>query len=93
MTNEEAIKIITGIMNNYHTDTVMNRRIDEALSAAMQALTAEPVKYGSWIFGETKGHSWMKCSECCVSQSGQTATFTYCPNCGADMQKGESEKK
>lgn len=49
------------------------------------AVEAEPVKHGHWIFGNTKGHSWMKCSECCVSQNGQTATFTYCPNCGAKM--------
>ena len=41
---------------------------------------------GEWIFGETMGHSWMKCSNCCVSQSGQTATFSFCPNCGADMR-------
>ena len=54
--------------------------------------SAEPIKHGRWIFGETKGHSWMKCSECCVSQSGQTATFTYCPNCGADMRGRENDK-
>ena len=45
------------------------------------------VRHGEWIFGETQGHSWMKCSECLVSQSGQTATFSYCPNCGAKMRK------
>ena len=53
---------------------------------------AEPVRHGHWIFGETMGHSWMKCSECCVSQSGQTATFTYCPNCGAKMDEDEVEE-
>jgi len=53
----------------------------------MRELGYEPVKHGHWIFGETMGHSWMKCSECCVSQSGQTATFTYCPNCGARMER------
>lgn len=42
-------------------------------------------KTGNWIFGETMGHSWMKCSECCKSQDGQTLCFTYCPNCGAKM--------
>lgn len=46
------------------------------------------VRHGKWIFGQTMGHSWMKCSECCVSQDGQTATFTYCPNCGAKMDGG-----
>ena len=43
-------------------------------------------KTGKWIFGETLGHSWMKCSECCKSQDGQTLCFTYCPNCGAKME-------
>lgn len=52
------------------------------------AADVEKVKHGRWIFGQTMGHSWMKCSECCVSQGGQTATFTYCPNCGAKMDGG-----
>lgn len=43
-----------------------------------------------WIFGSAMGHSYMKCSECCVSQSGQTACFAYCPNCGSYMS-GEVE--
>lgn len=47
----------------------------------------DSAKHGHWIFGETMGHSWMKCSECCISQSGQTLTFTYCPNCGAKMDE------
>ena len=47
-------------------------------------------KTAHWVFGNTMGHSWMKCSECCVSQSGQTGCWTYCPNCGAEM-KGETE--
>ena len=49
------------------------------------------VKHSRWIFGQTMGHSWMKCSECCVSQGGQTATFTYCPNCGAKMDGGADD--
>jgi hypothetical protein len=52
-------------------------------------IDAEPIRHGHWIFGQTMGHSWMKCSECCVSQGGQTATFTYCPNCGAKMDEVE----
>ena len=46
-----------------------------------------PVKHAHWIYGETMGHSWMKCSECCKSQDGQTACFSYCPNCGAIMDE------
>ena len=48
-------------------------------------IEAEPVRHGKWIFGETKGHSWMKCNQCLKSQSGHTACFAYCPDCGAKM--------
>ena len=59
---------------------------------AMPTIAAEPVKHGRWIFGSSNSSSWMKCSLCCKSQSGQTATFSYCPNCGARMDaKPESE--
>jgi hypothetical protein len=50
--------------------------------------SAQPVRHGKWIFGSTLGHSWMKCSECCVSQDGQTLCFSYCPNCGTRMDGG-----
>lgn len=50
-----------------------------------------PERKGHWIFGHTLGHSWMKCSECLVSQDGQTACFSYCPNCGARMVKEGEE--
>ena len=72
----------------HHKTDIQHEALKEALDR-VPTVEAEPVKYGSWIFGETKGHSWMKCSECCVSQSGQTATFTYCPNCGAKMDEVE----
>lgn len=62
--------------------------LDSGLFNEMKARwSGETVKHGHWIFGQTMGHSWMKCSECCVSQGGQTATFTYCPNCGAKMDE------
>ena len=53
---------------------------------------AVPVRHGKWIFGSTLGHSWMKCSECCVSQDGQTLCFSYCPNCGAKMDEERKEE-
>ena len=53
---------------------------------------AVPVRHGKWIFGSTLGHSWMKCSECCVSQDGQTLCFSYCPNCGAKMDGERKEQ-
>ena len=42
---------------------------------------------GHWVFGSSNGHSWMKCSQCLVSQDGQTACFSFCPNCGASMEE------
>ena len=42
---------------------------------------------GHWVFGNTTGHSWMKCSNCCVSQDGQNGCWSYCPNCGASMEE------
>lgn len=60
------------------------RTIDDALAL----LKEQPVKTAHWVFGETMGHSWMKCSNCCVSQSGQTACWSFCPNCGANMSEG-----
>ena len=56
-------------------------------------IEAEPVKSGRWIFGSSNTSSWMKCSVCCKSQSGQTATFSYCPNCGAKMQTEPPESE
>lgn len=44
-------------------------------------------KRAHWVFGSTMGHNWMKCSNCLVSQIGQTATFSYCPNCGVEMSE------
>ena len=60
--------------------------------ASAPVADVEPVRHGRWIWGDTMGHSWMKCSECLVSQSGQTLCFTYCPNCGANMDEGAGEK-
>ncbi len=40
-----------------------------------------------WVFGSTKGHSWMKCSNCLHSHEWQTAIFNYCPICGARMSE------
>ena len=62
---------------------------DKLWAAAYERGKAEAVRHGHWIFGNTLGHSWMKCSECLVSQNGQTATYTYCPNCGARMDEVE----
>jgi hypothetical protein len=71
---------------NEHTLMEFCERIEDA-----PTVDAEPVKHGHWIFGHTLGHSWMKCSECLVSQAGQTACFSYCPSCGAKMDVSDTD--
>lgn len=51
--------------------------------------TVKPVRHGKWIFESICGHAVMTCSECLKVQSGQTLCFTYCPNCGARMDKDD----
>lgn len=86
MTREEAMQILREMQPKFaRYDREVRQQI--AIRMAIQALKEQ--KVGHWIFGETMGHSWMKCSECCVSQDGQTACFTYCPNCGAKMEGAE----
>lgn len=89
MTREEAIKIIMGVMDNYHVDTMINKRIDDTLSVAIQALKAEP-KHGRWIFTPTTGK--YRCSACEKEDKivpWGKPPFNYCPNCGADMREVE----
>ena len=77
-------------LNAKHEDIGYEKGYRDGYAEALEVtVDAEPVRHGYWILGQTMGHSWMKCSECCVSQDGQTATFTYCPNCGAKMREVE----
>ncbi len=64
--------IDVGIVNAHHDREVLQE-------------VRKTLKTGQWVFGNTMGHDWMKCSNCCVSQSGWTSCWTYCPNCGAYM--------
>ena len=55
------------------------------------AADVRPVVRGHWeIVTGSNGKEYMVCSECRVSQT-LTGTFSYCPNCGADMRGGEEE--
>ena len=87
MTNKEAIVWLKECKEHYGE---YHEMCDEALDIAIKALEERP--QGEWIFGSTLGHGWMKCSNCCVSQSGQTLCWSFCPNCGADM-RGKNELK
>lgn len=80
---QAAIKAIENLQDCYNgfSDTYDKACIIGALEEVPSAQ-----RTGRWIFGHTLGHSWMKCSECLVSQDGQTACFSYCPNCGAEMR-------
>ena len=90
----KELSIILDTMKNPDSEFATDDYIDgfsDGISAAIKELEAfptanvEPVRHGYWIFGATNGHSWQKCSECCVLQNGQTLCFSYCPNCGAKM--------
>ena len=55
------------------------------------AAEVRPVVRGRWeIVTGSNGKEYMVCSECRVSQT-LTGTFSYCPNCGADMRGGGGE--
>ena len=79
------------LKKNFYTENCNseeNRWNDYAIKDIIMHIPAAdvaPVKHGHWIFGATNGHSWQKCSECCVLQQGQTLCFSYCPNCGSRM--------
>lgn len=80
----EAAKRVIRDLSLHGTVTATPQQLEAAIDE-IPAADVEPVRHGRWIFGETIGHSWMKCSECLVSQSGHTLCFSYCPNCGAKM--------
>lgn len=97
MTLLEAAEILE---TKYHINGPVNVVTDELYARAtacdylrkIASREYAPVVHAHWVFGSTRGHSWMKCSKCLVSQSGQTATFTYFPSCGALMGKDDSHE-
>lgn len=70
----------------FSTEYIYQRRdLEDLLDYIDDAPTIK--KKAHWVFGVTHGHCWMKCSDCLKAQQGQTATFSYCPNCGAEMSE------
>lgn len=65
----------------------------EALKMAIEALEAEPVKHGRWIYvGE---NNIFECSLCSVQvriYEGFKEHWHYCPYCGASMDESEAEE-
>lgn len=90
MTPLEAAKILESKYNIHGPLKTVRlelyaREVAVVLLRKIAAGEYKPMVHGKWVFGDTLGRSWMKCNKCLVLQSGQTATFTYCPNCGAKM--------
>ena len=53
------------------------------------AADVAPVRHGEWeIVVGSNGKEYMVCTCCRVSQD-LTGVFTYCPNCGAKMDRGD----
>ena len=56
------------------------------------AADVAPVVHGRWeIVVGSNGKEYMVCTRCRVSQD-LTGVFTYCPNCGAKMDGGDSDE-
>ena len=92
MTNQEAI-------NELRKGMDISKGIEyRAYLMAISALEQEP-KTGHWIAQDIHNcHTDFKCSECDYIHNfthlygKPTADYTYCPNCGAKMEKSnESE--
>lgn len=91
MTNEEAIEILGGIRACYNIFDEYDEPKYAALSKAIFALEAEPIKHGRWI---KLYHDNYKCSECGAWWGSDyndevINDFNYCPNCGAKMDEVE----
>ena len=79
MTRKEALKVLIETKEIPHLDTMPNRRVDEALSVAIEALKAEP-KRGEWIFKDRDDAPYYECSKCgaVVLFGNQYNYCTYC---------------
>ena len=77
---------------NFSYGEGFDRGLDRAQRAILDALAADvaPVRHGEWeIVVGSNGKEYMVCTCCRVSQD-LTGVFTYCPNCGAKMDGGDS---
>lgn len=62
----------------------------EALVNDIPAANVRPVVHEKWeIVTGSNGKEYMVCTNCRVTQN-LTALFTFCPNCGAQMDGGDS---
>ena len=87
MSREEAIKII----ERARVVVLGNSEYNKAMSMAIEALKAEPVKHGRWVLGRNGDYY---CSECDRMMLGVYAGTKFenvqpywCGYCGAKMDK------
>lgn len=89
---QAAIKLLNEMQDKAATG-IEDVTLYRAIKVLREMPTIKPeVQRGRWIFGHSRTSSWMTCSICCKAQSGQTACFSYCPNCGAEMRE-EAEQE
>ena len=78
---------------NFSYGEGFDRGLDRAQRAILDAPAADvaPVRHGEWeiVVGSNR-KEYMVCTCCRVSQD-LTGVFTYCPNCGAKMDGGDSD--
>ena len=100
MTREEAIEILTKSIKWFKPYTSIAEEWEEAMSMAIEALQAEPVKHGKWEEKETYLNEgdceiteWQsaRCSKCgkyhTTPYMYSFSNFNFCPDCGAKMDK------
>ena len=55
----------------------------------MKEMGYEPVRHGMWLERNSGLQKWIRCSVCNCRQHYTNKT-NYCPNCGAKMDKEET---
>lgn len=70
----------------------INERFAVAMIAQVNLMpTIEERKKGKWLLHTYMPHN--KYCSCCEKDSPYGKLWNFCPNCGADMRKGEGEKE
>ena len=68
------------------------------LVKSLPAADVEPVRYGKWVHSEIEDDDWGRtfhewtCSVCGYSVAHNPTGENYCPNCGAKMDKEETNE-
>lgn len=92
MDRKEAIERIKRHMVIHQMGEYPHIKIGEALSLAIEALQEPERKKGHWTTElKEDTDSLLRCSVCGYPVSYFGGRTDFCPNCGADMRKGEEE--